>query len=174
MGKTMDIEDRIFLDELYKKYSLELYKIARHRLCDEEKAKDAVQMVFLVASGKIPDIRVHTNVKLWFFATLKNVVKQILYDKKYTKEKLLREFILELVEKPVWDQYEFENIGMIKELKPYLKEREYKYLVERFIYDKSNKELAEVFDLSYSGITSFGDRVLKKAKKILEKNEKNF
>lgn len=162
----MEMEDRNLLEKLYKKYSLELYKIARHRLCDEEKAKDAVQMVFLVASVKISDIRVHTNMKLWFFATMQNVVKQILYDKKYTKEKLLREIILELVEKPVWDQYEFENIGMIKDLKPYLREREYKYLVERFIYDKSNIELAEEFDLSYSGVTSFGDRVLKKQKKF--------
>ena len=168
---TQEIE---LLDKLYDTYSKQLYMIAKHRLNEEEKAKDAVQIVFCIAALKIKALNQHENKKLWLYQTMQNVIKQLAYDKKYTKENAPREILMPQVEESGFlEQYEFENLGMITELQGVLREREYRYIIERFVNEKSNTELSEIFELSYSGITSFGDRVLKKVKKYLEKTGKN-
>ncbi|MGM9917177.1 RNA polymerase sigma factor [Anaerotignum sp.] len=169
----MEHEEKELLDKLYEAYGKNLYLMAKYRL-GEEKAKDAVQMVFLVAALRMEQVYLHENKKLWLYQTMQNVMKQLLYDKKYTKDGQLREVLTEQIEeKGISEQYEFENLGIIADLQGILREREYQYIVERFVQEKTHQELAEIFDLSYSGVTSFGERVLKKTKKILEKTRKN-
>lgn len=169
----MEHEEKELLDKLYEAYGKNLYLMAKYRL-GEEKAKDAVQMVFLVAALRMEQVRFHENKKLWLYQTMQYVIKQLLYDKKFTKDGQLREVLTEQIEeKGISEQYEFENLGIIADLQGILREREYQYIVERFVQEKTHQELAEIFDLSYSGVTSFGERVLKKTKKILEKTRKN-
>lgn len=169
----MNRREKELLDKLYEAYSKNLYLMAKCRL-GEEKAKDAVQMVFLVAALRMEEVYLHENKKLWLYQTMQNVIKQLLYDKKFTKDGQLREVLTEQIEETgVSEQYEFENLGIIADLQGILREREYQYIVERFVHEKNHRELAEVFELSYTGVTSFGDRVLKKTKKFLEKTRKN-
>ena len=158
------------LHTLYITYSKDLYAIARFRLEDDDAAKDAVQMVFLLAVKKIHILNKHENKKLWLYKTMQNVIKQMLYNKKYTKDGYIREILSDTVrEYPYEDQYPFEELGIITSLKTYLKDREYQYLIARFVQDKSNQEIANLFGLSYQGAVSLGKRVLKKIEKILEK-----
>lgn len=160
------------LDKLYDTYGEKLYFIARYRL-GEEYAKDAVQIVFLIAATKINIVFNHENKKLWLYQTMNNVIKQLLYNKKYTTDKKLREVSIDqIMVFGTIDEYEFDNLGIILELKNVLKEKECRYVTERFVNGHSNQELAEIFDMSYSGVTSFGNRVLKKIKKFLEKRDK--
>lgn len=169
----MEYREKELLDRLYEEYSKNLYLMAKYRL-GEEKAKDAVQMVFLVAALRMEQLYSHENKKLWLYQTMQNVIKQLLYDKKYTKDGQRREILTdEIEERGYLEQYEFEDLGIIADLQGILREREYQYIVERFVHEKTHQELAEVFDLSYSGVTSFGDRVLRKTKKFLEKTRKN-
>ena len=169
---NMENYEKELLDKLYDTYGKSLYLLAKHRL-GEERAKDAVQMVFLIATVKIDVIIAHDNKKLWLYQTMQNVIKQLLCDKQYTKDGQKREVLLEQLDlQGILDRYEFDDLGVIADLRGVLKEREYRYIVERFVNGKSNQELAEEFNLSYSGLTSFGDRVLKKSKKFLEKTGK--
>ena len=169
----MGYKEKELLDRLYDAYGKNLYLMAKYRL-GEEKAKDAVQMVFLVAALRTEQLYSHENKKLWLYQTMQNIIKQLLYDKKFTKDGQPREVLTEQIEETgVSDQYEFEELGIIADLKGILREREYRYIVERFVHEKTHKELAEIFELSYSGVTSFGERVLKKTKKFLEKTGKN-
>lgn len=175
-GNLYDLNDKDadLISRLYDAYGEELFLIARHRLMDKEKANEAVQEVFFIATIKIKKLRDHDNKKLWLVETLSNVVKRILCNKKYTKDGRLREILVDHIEEQgCYDVYDFEELGVIKDLKDVLKEREYRYIEERFINDKSNQEIADAFGLSYSGAASFGDRVLKKVKKILLKTGKN-
>lgn len=169
----MEIREKELLERLYDAYSKNLYLIAMHRL-GEEKAKDAVQMVFLIAALRMEQLSFHENKKLWLYQTMQYVIKQLLYDRKFTKDGKLREVLTDRPrETAILPQYEFEELGIIADLKGILREREYEYTLQRFLHDKSHEELATHFDLSYSGVTSFGDRVLKKIEKILEKTGKN-
>lgn len=104
---------------------------------------------------------------------MNNVIKQLLYNKKYTSDKKLREVSIDqIMSFGTLDEYEFDYLGIILELKNVLREKEYRYVTERFVNGHSNQELAEIFDMSYSGVTSFGNRVLKKIKRFLEKRDK--
>ncbi|MBR2593216.1 MAG: sigma-70 family RNA polymerase sigma factor [Firmicutes bacterium] len=168
----MNSEQITLLDKLYDTYSEKLYIIARYRL-GEEYAKDAVQMVFLIAAKNIDVVFNHSNKNLWLYKTMNNVIKQLLYNKKYTSDKKLREVSIDqIMVFGVSDEYEFDNLGIILELKNVLREKEYRYVTERFVNGHSNQELAGIFNMSYSSITSFGTRVLKKVKKYLEKRDK--
>lgn len=170
----MNKQETELIDKLYITYSRELYLIARHRLQDEEKAKDAVQTVFFIALLKVGKLSKHENKKLWLFQTMSNVLKQFLYDKKYTKDGRLREILTnEVAEQGFCELYEFENLGIIEDLKTVLREREYRYLIERFVNGRTHQEIANLFGITYSGATSLGDRVLKKVKKYLKKTGKN-
>ena len=163
------------LETLYDRYSKNLYLLAKYRLDDDEKAQDDVQMVFLVAASKIGTLKSHQNKKAWLYQTMQNIVKQLLYNKKYTKENYLREILTDQIDtdkyiKPI----EIEDLGLIEDLKDGLKEREYKYLVERFVNEKTTQEIADSLGLSYSATTSFGNRVMNKVKKYMEqRNEEN-
>lgn len=163
------------LETLYDRYSKNLYLVAKYRLDDDEKAQDAVQMVFLVAASKIRTLKSHQNKKAWLYQTMQNIVKQLLYNKKYTKENYLREILTDQIDTDKYiEPIEIEDLGLIEELKDVLKEREYKYLVERFVNEKTTQEIANSLGLSYSATTSFGNRVMNKVKKHMEqRNEEN-
>ena len=168
----MNSEQITLLDKLYDTYSEKLYFMARYRL-GEEYAKDAVQIVFLITAKNIDRVFNHTNKKLWLYKTMNNVIKQLLYNKKYTSDKKLREVLIDqIMSFGTLDEYEFDYLGIILELKNVLREKEYRYVTERFVNGHSNQELAEIFNMSYSGVTSFGNRVLKKIKRFLEKRDK--
>lgn len=163
------------LETLYDRYSKNLYLLAKYRLDDNEKAKDAVQMVFLVAASKIETLKLHQNKKAWLYQTMQNVVKQLLYNKKYTKENYLREILTDQIDTDKYiEPLQIEDLGLIEDLKDVLKEREYKYLVERFVNEKTTQEIADSLGLSYSATTSFGNRVMNKVKKHMEqRNQEN-
>ena len=162
------------LEILYDRYSKNLYLIAKYRLDDEEKAQDAVQMVFLVAASKIGILKSHQNKKAWLYQTMQNVVKQLLYNKKYTKENCLREILTDQIDGEQYIDFgEIDDLGLIEELKEVLKEREYKYLVERFVNEKTTQEIADILDLSYSATTSLGNRVMNKVRKYMEHCKEN-
>lgn len=111
------------LDKLYDTYGEKLYFIARYRL-GEEYAKDAVQIVFWIAATKINIVSNHENKKLWLYQTMNNVIKQLLYNKKYTTDKKLREVSIDqIMVFGTIDEYEFDNLGIILELKNVLKKR---------------------------------------------------
>ena len=162
------------LEILYDRYSKNLYLIAKYRLDDEEKAQDAVQMVFLVAASKIGILKSHQNKKAWLYQTMQNIVKQLLYNKKYTKESCLREILTDQIDGEQYIDFgEIDDLGLIEELKEVLKEREYKYLVERFVNEKTTQEIADILDLSYSATTSLGNRVMNKVRKYIELCKEN-
>ena len=162
------------LEILYDRYSKNLYLIAKYRLDDEEKAQDAVQMVFLVAASKIGILKSHQNKKAWLYQTMQNIVKQLLYNKKYTKESCLREILTDQIDGEQYIDFgEIDDLGLIEELKEVLKEREYKYLVERFVNEKTTQEIADILDLSYSATTSLGNRVMNKVRKYMEHCKEN-
>ena len=106
---------------------------------------------------------------------MQNIVKQLLYNKKYTKENYLREILTDQIDTDKYiEPIEIEDLGLIEDLKDVLKEREYKYLVERFVNEKTTQEIADSLGLSYSATTSFGNRVMNKVKKHMEqRNEEN-
>lgn len=161
------------LETLYDRYSKNLYLIAKYRLDDDEKAKDAVQMVFLVAASKIEVLKSHQNKKAWLYQTMQNITKQLLYNKKYTKENYLREILTDQIDTDKYiEPLQIEDLGLIEDLKEVLKEREYKYLVERFVNEKTTQEIANSLGLSYSATTSFGNRVMNKVKKHMEQRNK--
>ena len=169
----IDAKEEDLITKLYEAYSKELFVLASHRLVDQQNAEDAVQMVFFIATVRIEKLMESENKRLWLAKVMSNVIKQYLYNKKYTSDGRLREILTDIIEdEGYYDVYEFEYSGEIEALKDVLKEREYQYVVERFVKCRSNQELAEVFGLSYSGVTSFGDRVLKKIKKYFLKNGK--
>ena len=163
------------LETLYDRYSKNLYLLAKYRLDDDEKAQDAVQMVFLIAASKIGTVKLHQNKKAWLYQTMQNIVKQLLYNKKYTKENYLREILTDQIDTDKYiESIEVEDLGLIDDLKDVLKEREYKYLVERFVNEKTTQEIADSLGLSYSATTSFGNRVMNKVKKHMEqRNQEN-
>ena len=157
------------LEMLYERYSSNLYLLAKYRLEDDKKAEDAVQRVYLIAATKIEILKSHDNKKVWLYQTMQNVIKQLLYNKKYTKENCLREILTDQVDREQYNYFfEIDDLGLIEELKDILKEREYQYVVERFVNEKKTQEIADVLGLSYSATTSFGNRVMNKVRKYME------
>ena len=148
------------LEMLYERYSSNLYLLAKYRLEDDKKAEDAVQMVYLIAATKIEILKSHDNKKVWLYQTMQNVI---------TKENCLREILTDQVDREQYNYFfEIDDLGLIEELKDILKEREYQYVVERFVNEKKTQEIADVLGLSYSATTSFGNRVMNKVRKYME------
>ncbi len=165
--KLYDTGEDDLITKLYHAYNREMFLMAMQRLRDKQNAEDAVQMTFFIAIVRIDKLKESDNKKFWLVKVMSNVIKQYLYNKKYTKDGRLREILTDAIkDEGYYDIYDFEYMGEIEALKGVLKEREYQYVYERFVNCRSNQELAEIFGLSYSGATSFGDRVMKKVKKF--------
>ena len=64
---NMENYEKELLNKLYDTYGKSLYLLANHRL-GEDRAKDAVQMVFLIATVKIDLIIAHDITLSQFFA----------------------------------------------------------------------------------------------------------
>lgn len=168
----MDATEKDLIDILYQTYCEKLYLVALHRVHNHEKALELVQEVFFIATFKANVLISHNNKLAWLYQVLNIVIKRDLYNKKYTKDEKLREIPLD-ADMQIYqeDSYFEQESELFKTLETVLNKREYKFLVDKFINDKSYKEIADNLGISYSGTTSFGDRVLKKVKKILKKRE---
>lgn len=62
--------------------------------------------------------------------------------------------------------------SLFEELEEILSKREIKFLKERYLNDKTYKEVAKTLQIKESACTSFGNRVHKKIKKFLKKRDK--
>ena len=166
----------MFITELFKEYEELLYNTARARLAVQDDAKDAVGYVFYMAIIKADELYEHENKIAWLYRVLDNAIKKLKHI-----NSVRRTVVGEVNDKVRKYNYietvPMENLGIaaeasnfninewIDELRQFLTEEEICYVVGRFEYLFTAKELSDILGKSYSATTSFGNRTLHKVKK---------
>lgn len=148
------------IQSLYLTYSTQIYKYILTQGIPKDKAEDILQDVFLIALLKEDSLKQSENKCGWLYKTAQNYVK-----KDWTrifKEKQLLEFLTEKFQESI-PQDEVSEI--FETLKENLSKKEYQYIYEKFILDKSSSQIAVERNKSVTAITSFGNRIYNKIRK---------
>ena len=154
----MESEKKLFLENLYKLYSEDIYNIAYSKLNhDKEKAKEVVQETFALACMKVDTIYQAEKPIQWL---------SIRKDGKYSFFTEINIDMLPAEEMPI-EEVEFYEGSIFDDLREILSEREMKFVEERYIKDKKYKEVADSLQITESACTSLGNRIHKKIIKYL-------
>ncbi len=176
----MEHGKQLFLERLYTLYMEELYNFACNEFhYDKNKADEAIQEMFLIACIKVDTLYQSQCPKEWLKGVLKNVIKREKFrlyigkteDGEY---KFCKEIDIDTVseEKLLVEEIEFYDNYLFEELKIILSKREIKFVKERYLNDKTYKDVAKILQIKESACTSFGNRIHKKVKKFLKKRDK--
>ncbi|MEY8321335.1 sigma-70 family RNA polymerase sigma factor [Lachnospiraceae bacterium 46-61] len=176
----MENGKQLFLEKLYTLYVEELYNFACKEFhYDKNKADEAIQEMFLIACIKVDTLYQSQYPKEWLKGVLKNVIKREkfrLYIGK-TKDgeyKFCREIDIDTIAEenlPIEEMKLYENY-LFEELEDILSKREIKFVKERYLNDKTYKDIAKTLQIKESACTSFGNRIHKKVKKFLKNRDK--
>ncbi len=169
----MESEKKLFLENLYKLYSEDIYNIAYSKLNhDKEKAKEVVQETFALACMKVDTIYQAEKPIQWLLCVQSHIVKRekfrlsIRKDGKYSFFTEINIDMLPAEEMPI-EEVEFYEGSIFDDLREILSEREMKFVEERYIKDKKYKEVADSLQITESACTSLGNRIHKKIIKYL-------
>lgn len=149
-------------EEIIKKYSSTVYKIAYSATSSRADSDDIYQNVFLRYIKKKPQFNDETHEKAWFIRVTVNCAKSFLSHSWNSTEPLN-----ESLEYP---QYEGENLDFaMKQLAPKTRIIMCLYYYEGY----SAKEIAEMLNMGYSAVRTSLMRGRDALKKILEKEGYN-
>ena len=172
--------EQLFLEKVYTSYSKELYDFACKEFCyDKNKADEAMQEMYLIVCMKVDVLYQLQDIEAWLKKVLKNVIKREKFrlyigkteDGEY---KFYKEIDIDTVseEKLPMEEMKFYEESLFEELEEILSKREIKFLKERYLNDKTYREVAKTLQIKESACTSFGNRVHKKIKNFLENRDK--
>lgn len=156
----MSADNIEWVHQLYLKNATRLFKIARYRLNDPDKAKDMVQSVFLRLLAKADIIRDHANPDAWLTVTLGYVIQH---------EKVRRENQMLSLEVLEYEGFTEDNPDSIDELLPKQLSDEDKRLLKMFYEERlSYAEISAILGIPTSTCGSHLLRAKKRCKKLLE------
>ena len=160
----MESEKKLFLENLYKLYSEDIYNIAYSKLNhDKEKAKEVVQETFALACMKVDTIYQAEKPIQWLLCVQSHIVKREKFRLSIRKDGKYSFFKEQM---PI-EEVEFYEGSIFDDLREILSEREMKFVEERYIKDKKYKEVADSLQITESACTSLGNRIHKKIIKYL-------
>ena len=161
--------DEKWVNELYTKLSPKLFRIAKRRLGDEDKAQNAVQDTFVDLIKKIETVRNHPNPEGWLVNALKNFIARELDDQKKRSE---REITLPEPYDPASDEPAY--IPHLRDILPAeLTPHEKDLLVWFFEMDLGYKEISRRLGIPILTCRTQMHRAKKHYRKLAEK-EKDY
>lgn len=156
----MSADNTEWVHQLYLKNAPRLFKIARYRLHDPDKAKDMVQSVFLRLLSKADSVRGHENPDAWLTVTLGYVIQ---HEKNRRENQMLPLEVLE------YEGIAADTPDSIDEVLPKQLSDDDKRLLKMFYEDKmSYAEISTVLGIPPSTCGSHLLRAKKRCKKLLE------
>ena len=159
--------DKKWVNELYTKLSPKLFRIAKRRLEDEDKAQNAVQDTFVDLIKKIETVRGHPNPEGWLVNALKNFIARELDDQKKRSE---REIALPEPYDPVSDEPAY--VPHLRDILPAgLTPREKDLLVWYFEMDLGYKEISRRLGIPVLTCRTQMHRAKKHYRKLAEKEK---
>ena len=176
----METGKQLFLETVYNTYSKKLYDFACKEFCyDKNKADEAMQEMYVIVCMKVDVLYQLQDTEAWLKKILSNVIKREKFrfcvgkteDGEY---KFYKEIDIDTVseEKLPVEEMKFYEESLFEELEEILSKREIKFLKERYLNDKTYKEVAKTLQIKESACTSFGNRIHKKIKKFLKSRDK--
>ena len=139
-------------ESIWNEFSNHLENFILSKVSDRELAKDLLQDVFVKIHSKRDSLSDDSKLQSWLFQITRNVIID-----HYRKKKIFSEKELEKFEHPTEEELELDEFSMHKCLKPYINDLPEKYrdaLVKTSFEKISQKDLAEMENISYSAIKS--------------------
>lgn len=159
-----------FLEEMYMTFSKSLYIAAIKRVKDHHKAEELVQDTFTIATLNVNKLKNHPNKAGWLYRVLDFCIKKDFY-KDYIKRD--DSFILKFTPSADIDDMllsykeDFFTGELFEEFKDILSEKEINFLLYKFRDDRDITDISTKMGMSYTAVTSFSSRLMKKIKKFL-------
>ena len=173
MGKSnehkLNMQEQIFIQELYRSHFKVLLNRARRLGFVDEVAEDYVQETFLIAIKRIDDIRACRNPRSYLTKILKNVIG---YNLRQMHSAIK---MLDKIQNQGADSY-LSNV-CVDELNPEtlyrgsVSSEELKLLIQFYQEGRSSKELAEKMGISFEACKKRILRARKHLHRVLEEND---
>lgn len=146
---------------IIESYKIQLYRIGRTLLTNDEDIGDAMQETVLKTFKGLGDIRKTESFKSWIFKIMINECNNILRTRKKTNI-----FMKLFKEESYVDEYNFENEPVMKAIKA-LKEDFRKVILLYYYEDLSVKDIAEILGISEGTVKSRLSRARSKLSETL-------
>ena len=159
----MDNSWQKFIHSLYIQYSRDLYQRAYHLLGDKEKAEELMQETFVIATGKVSELRRHPNPIGWLHKTLSHLVYKEL------RRIHIADFSFGDDIELFPDDVDIANLTHL--LPQQLTEDEKNILILRYEQNYSYLEIANILGISLSACGMRLQRAKKRCRDLLEKEK---
>ena len=157
------LKDEEAFAEIFYSYKDVVYAFAKHKLKDEEDAKDCVQEIFQKLYLNIDKYDIpRNNFNAWFMQVVKNHIVDF-YRKKNREKFILNENYVSNCKS------EEQAECLLEELSEILTEEEYKLLAYRIIYDLKFKEIAALLNMNRETVRRYYQKVIDKSKDYVER-----
>lgn len=162
-------------EAVFSKYNKILYKFSYNILKDSYMAEDAVQEAFIKVAYNLIKIQdINSNKTMNFLVTIVKNVSLTMYKKKkgcilFIDEELSEEIVDESInlEDSMIAQLDYDHLLHII---GYLKDELKSPFLLRYVHDCSDKEIADILDITQNNVTVRIHRSKAKLRKILERN----
>lgn len=154
----------MYIEEIIHQFKHELLSFVKKRISDEDAAKEVHQEILIKVFTAYPGLKNQESLKFWIYRIARNAITDYFRKSKHLSGDLPEDY----PEEPeVEDSLEEELKPCIK---PFLKQLRpnYKYALEMTESGKTQKELADLMQISYSGAKSTVQRARKELRKIFE------
>lgn len=161
--------DKEAFTEIILRKKVELYKIAKARLKNEEDIEDVIQETMLVLFTKLPKLKDNTKFDIWLYKILKNQCNQ-----KYRKNQIA--FIsLEYLEKQkIWsDEAKLEDKLDYEKILEKFSGQEQMILLLYYSNGYTMKQIAEILNKNENTVKTKLRRMKEKIRKDLERGNRN-
>ena len=163
---TSNTKEDNLIQSLYLTYGKQIYQYLQSQGKESEEAEDILQDIFLIALIKEESIAQSSNKCGWLYKTAYYYIKKDWT--KIFKEKELVRFLSVKYEYQMPDNEMFEILDALERI---LNEKEFQYIYERFVLDKSHAQMAQEQNKSVTALTSYGNRIFRKIRKIYHSSE---
>ncbi len=151
------------LEEIIRHFKQELLGFVKKRVRDDDTAKEIHQEILIRIFTGLPGLKNQESLKSWIYRIARNAITDHFRNKKHTSSEIPEEYREEEVVSDMSHELTPCIKPMMKALKP-----SYRFALEMTEAGKSQKELAESMQISYSGAKSTVQRARKELRKVLE------